>query len=210
MKTLKRSFVVGLLLSTLMILFANYRVNNTTSGQVFASVEEVPFNKVGLLLGTSKNLKSGKSNLFFDYRIDAAVALFKAGKIQNFVVSGDNSEENYNEPQDMKDALIERGIPAQNIYLDYAGFRTYDSVYRVKAIFGQSSFTIISQEFHNQRALYIANALGLDAIAFNAKNVETYGGFLTNLREKFARVKVLLDLLLKNEPKFLGEKVLIK
>ena len=149
-------------------------------------------------------------NQYFKYRIDAAEILFKAGKIERIVVSGDNSKKNYNEPEDMKNELIKRGISEDKIILDYAGFRTFDSIYRLKNIFGQNTFTIISQEFHNQRALYIANSLRLSAVGYNAKEVDAYNGFLTKLREKFARTKLILDLSINKKPKFLGEKVIIK
>ena len=149
-------------------------------------------------------------NLYFKYRIDATVSLFKSGKINFVLISGDNSSADYNEPEDMKQELMKRGIPAEKIVLDFAGFRTFDSVYRANEIFGQASFTIISQEFHNQRALYIANSLDLNAVAFNAKDVTDYNGFKTKIREKFARVKVLLDILFNKKPKFLGEKINIE
>ena len=209
-KILKKIILTGLILSLLLILFANYRVVKSTEDQLYAKTESVPFNKVGLLLGTSKFLKSGKMNLYFKYRIDATVSLFKSGKINFVLISGDNSSADYNEPEDMKQELMKRGIPAEKIVLDFAGFRTFDSVYRANEIFGQASFTIISQEFHNQRALYIANSLDLNAVAFNAKDVTDYNGFKTKIREKFARVKVLLDILFNKKPKFLGEKINIE
>lgn len=209
-KLLKWTMVLGLVLSMLFILFANYRINHTTANQIFTNTELIPHNKVGLLLGTSKYLKSGNSNLYFEYRITATESLFKSGKIENVVISGDNSRKDYNEPQDMKNELIKRGIPENKIYLDYAGFRTFDSVYRMKEIFGQTSFTIISQEFHNQRAIYIANQLQLNTVGFNSKDVDAYYGIKTKLREKLARTKVMLDLLFGKKPKFLGEKIMIE
>jgi SanA protein len=133
--------------------------------------------------------------------------LYEAGKIEYLVISGDNSREEYNEPQDMKDKLVKRGFPEEKIYLDYAGFRTYDSMIRMKEIFGQTSFTIISQEFHVERAVFIARHFDIDAIGYNAKDVESYGGFRTKLREKFARVKVFIDFLFRKKPKFLGDPV---
>jgi SanA protein len=195
-KILKWLLIVGIIFSVLCIWISNYKIIHTTDDQIYTDTELIPHNKVGLLLGTSKYLKSGKSNLFFEYRIQAAVALFKSGKIERVVISGDHSRTDYNEPQDMKEELLKRGIAENKIYLDYAGFRTFDSVYRMNEIFGQTSFTIISQEFHNQRALYIANHLQLKAVGFNSKDVDAYNGFKTKLREKFARVKVMLDLLL--------------
>ena len=126
------------------------------------------------------------------------------------IISGDNSKKEYNEPQMMKEDLVSSGIDSTIIYLDYAGFRTFDSVIRAREIFGQNSFTIISQRFHNERALFITNAEGMDAIAFNARDVSKRYGFKVQLREKFARVKVFIDYLLGIDPKFLGEKIKIE
>ena len=210
MKRLSRLILIVLLLMLGLVIFANVRINRRTSDRVYSDVKSIPFNKVGLLLGTSKYLKSGQVNQFFENRIVAAVELYKAGKIKKIVISGDNSRSDYNEPQDMKDELVKRGVKAGDIYLDYAGFRTYDSVYRMSAIFGQQSFTIISQEFHNRRAVYIASSLGLEAVGFNAAEVSAYNSFRTKVREKFARVKVLLDFAFGKKPKFLGEKISIQ
>jgi SanA protein len=143
-------------------------------------------------------------------RIRAAAELYHAGKIDYILISGDNRYDYYNEPQMMQDDLIELGVPKEKIFLDYAGFRTLDSVVRAKKVFGLKSFTVISQRFHNERALFIAQNHGLHAVGYNAKDVSKNYGFKTNLREKFARVKVVLDLMTGKEPKFLGEQIEIK
>ena len=132
------------------------------------------------------------------------MALYQAGKISYIVVSGDNSRKTYDEPTQMKADLVLGGVPEEVIFLDYAGFRTWDSVVRIKEIFSQDDFTIISQRFHNERAVYLARRYGLNAVAFNAKDV---GKFKTNFREKLARVKVFVDLLTNKKPRFLGEKI---
>jgi len=176
---------------------------------IFADVDQLPHNKVGLLLGTSKLLRSGAPNQYFKFRIDATIALFRAQKIDCVIISGDNSRAGYNEPLDMKLELMKAGISEGSIFLDYAGFRTFDSVVRANKIFGQTGFTVISQKFHNQRAVYIARQLQLDAVGFNARDVDAYSGFRTQVREKLARVKVFLDHMFENEPKFLGEPILI-
>ena len=126
------------------------------------------------------------------------------------MVSGDNSKKDYDEPSTIKNDLINKGVPANRIYLDYAGFRTLDSIIRSKKIFGQNSITIISQQFHNERAIYLANMNKIDAVGFNATDVNTYYGFKTIMREKFARVKMMIDLIFGKEAKFLGDKVEIK
>ncbi len=204
-------FIYISLFSILIILFySNFIINRKTNSFVFDDVNKIKKNKVALLLGTSKKLKSGQQNQYFQNRIIAAVELFNADKIEYIVISGDNSEKYYNEPLDMKNELLKRGVPENKIYLDYAGFRTYDSVIRMYKIFGQKEFTIISQEFHNRRAIYIANKMNLDAVGYNAQDVSKYYGFKTRVREYFARVKVIIDLIIKKEPKYLGEQILIK
>ncbi len=209
-RRIKWSILTGVVLVFAVIVCANYAVRHTAKAFIYQNIDSIPQNKAGLLLGTSKLLRSGLPNQYFQNRIQATVDLYKAGKIEVVVISGDNSREGYNEPEDMKSELMLRGIPEDKIYLDYAGFRTLDSVVRMEKIFGQKSFTIISQKFHNQRAIYIAHAKGLQAVGYNAEDVNAYSGFKTQLREKFARVKLFLDLWTGKNPKFLGESVIIQ
>ncbi len=201
-------FLIGIILIT--ILISNLIVEKSTNKKVFCSTSEIPYNKVGLLLGTSKNLSNGNINLYYQYRLEAACQLFNSGKIDFILVSGDNSTKYYNEPTTIKNDLIKMGIPSDKIFLDYAGFRTLDSVIRSKEIFGQENITIISQQFHNKRAIFIASRKGINAVGFNAKDVTKNYGFKTNFRERFARVKMMLDLISSKNPKFLGEKIEIK
>jgi len=209
-RRIKWSILIGAVLIFAVIVCANYAVRHTAKAFIYQNIDSIPQNKAGLLLGTSKLLRSGLPNQYFQNRIQATVDLYKAGKIEVVVISGDNSREGYNEPEDMKSELMQRGIPEDKIYLDYAGFRTLDSVVRMEKIFGQKSFTIISQKFHNQRAIYIAHAKGLQAVGYNAEDVNAYSGFKTQLRKKFARVKLFLDLWTGKNPKFLGEPVIIQ
>ena len=197
-------------ISVLFVWWANHKIETETKNFVSYDIQKLPNEKVGLLLGTSKILKSGWKNLYFFNRIDAAEQLYKSGKIKYILISGDNSTKDYSEPEDMQAELIKRGIPADKIVLDFAGFRTLDSVVRAKEIFGQNSFIIISQKFHNERAVFLAQHYGIKAYGFNAKDVNKYFGFKTKVREYFARAKVFVDFLLGVEPKFGGEKVEIK
>ena len=192
------------------ILICNFLIENNAKGKIFTDVNKIPENKVGVVLGTSKRTISGDVNLYFKYRINAAVELFMAGKIDFILVSGDNSEKYYNEPKDFRKELIKRGIPSTKIFLDYAGFRTLDSMVRLKEIFDQTKVTIISQEFHNERAIYLAESFNIEAIAFNAKSVSLNYGFKVKLREYLARTKVFIDLIFNVEPKFLGKKIIIE
>ena len=156
MKKIKWFLLLGLILISLVTWIANRSIEKVTKDLVYKDVNSIPKNKVGLLLGTSKYLRSGELNQYFENRIQATVDLYNAKKIEFIVISGDNRKMSYNEPQDMKRELLLRGIPEERIFLDYAGFRTYDSVIRMNKIFGQSNFTIISQDFHNRRAIFIA------------------------------------------------------
>jgi SanA protein len=194
----------------LSIVWSNYWIISSTKTQLYTDITKIPSRKVGLVLGASKQTSRGTSNLYFTFRIQAAYQLFKSHKVQYLLVSGDNHAKGYDEPSDMRDALLALGVPDSCIVLDYAGFRTLDSVVRCEEVFGEDSITIISQEFHNQRAVFIANKSRIYAIAFNAQEVNKNYSFRTRIREYFARVKCVLDIyILGTSPKFLGDKIKI-
>ncbi len=206
----KKVIIVGIVIiitMVIMLIIANGVIVSKSKNYLYDTIEALPENKVGLLLGTSKHNQNGNINAYYKYRIDAVIDLYKSGKIHVIIVSGDNSRKSYSEPDEMKQDLIKRGIPAEKIYLDYAGFRTLDSVVRIKKIFGQEKFTVISQRFHNERAIYIAQEHGLEAVGYDAQDVNVHYGLKTQVRERFARVKVFIDLLINKQPKFLGEPI---
>ena len=170
---------------------------------VYTRIEEVPPREYGLLLGTSRVVRGGFLNEYFYRRIRAAVRLYKAGKVKKIIVSGDNRRKGYNEPQDMKEALMAGGVPEKAILMDFAGFRTLDSVVRARNVFGVTTFTVISQKFHCERAVYLARAKELDAVGFAAEEVPARFRFKNAFREPLARVKAFLDLhLLRTKPHF--------
>lgn len=194
----------------LILLTVSERLFKLNKRLCYDDITELPENKTGLLLGTSKYMKDGSPNLFYKYRINAAVQLYKSGKIKYIIASGDNRKANYNEPKRMKADLIKEGVPENRIFADYAGFRTFDSVVRSKEVFGQNKITIISQRFHNLRAVFIAKHFGIDAVAYNAESVRNIDGVKIRFRELFARIKALLDIyVLNTKPKYLGEKIYI-
>lgn len=181
------------------IYICNQIVVNNAEGKVFSDIDSIKYNKVGLLLGTTPQARFDRiTNYFFIYRIDAAEELYKAGKIKQILISGDeNSLDGINEPECMRDSLVARGVPVSDIILDGKGYRTINSVVNANKVYGLKSFTIISQEFHNERALYQAEHFGLDVENIqgcNAKMPKSRRAFLTTIREYFARVKMFIDL----------------
>lgn len=208
-KIIFRSLLVLAVILVAVVFITDTWVSRSTRSQIYNDVQAVPHKKVGLLLGTSKMLKGGRINAYYQYRINAAVALYKAGKVDFLLVSGDNGRVAYDETSAMQADLIARGIPKEKIFMDYAGFRTLDSILRCREVFGETSITVISQPFHNERSIFIANHKGIKAVAFNAVDVHTAGGLRTQVREKFARVKMLLDLAFGKEAKFYGDKIKI-
>ncbi|MFN8356217.1 MAG: ElyC/SanA/YdcF family protein [Spirosomataceae bacterium] len=188
----------GFVLTILAILLCNWWVVYQTRDTNYFSIKNLPSNDVALVLGTSKSLPSGKENLFFKYRMEAAARLYLEGKVKYLILSGNNDSEYYNEPNDMKRYLLRMGIPSEAMMLDYAGFRTYDSILRCKEIFKQERFTIVSQGFHNSRALFLAKEYKLNAVAFAAQDAPQNYSFKTLVREYLARPRALLDVYLLN------------
>lgn len=199
--------IVVMLISILGLYYCYSTISNTAKPFIYDDIDKVPSGSIALVLGTSKSLRNGSPNPYFTYRINATKDLYHAGKLKGIVVSGDNRYTSYNEPKDMRKALKEAGIPDSIITSDYAGFRTLDSVIRMSKIFGQNKYIVVSQEFHNERAIYIARKHDIEAYGYNAKDLNRINlGYKTKVREIFARVKVFIDLLLGKEPYFLGEK----
>lgn len=205
------SVAVITLLATAFVICSNQAVIHAAQGRMYNDVSAIPANRVGVLLGTSPIGRSGRPNRFYVYRIEACVALYQAGKIERILVSGDNSRTTYDEPTRIKEDLMAAGIPDSVIYLDYAGFRTLDSMVRAKEVFGLNTFTIISQPFHNERALFITNRKGIDAIAYNAQDVQVKRWQIRmTVREWLARTKAVLDIHTGKQPYFLGEQIIIE
>lgn len=207
MKWLKRVVVYSLMLGILFFVFSNIWVVRSTRNSVLSAYDRLPDHRVGLVLGTSHKTTSGLPNQFFEKRMDTAAELYKIGKIDHFIVSGDNRSKFYNEPFEMRKALMSRGIPSSAITLDFAGLRTLDSVVRSKEIFGQDKIIIITQPFHSYRALFISTYYNMDAVAVVASEPELDISFKVRIREYFARTMAVLDLyVLKTAPRFLGKK----
>ena len=194
-------FVLAWGVSVLLIL-------GVTSGRVFGTDElaAVPAQRAGVVLGCGKTLPNGRDNLYYLRRIAAAAELYKAGKVGCFIVSGDNHVNGYDEPSDMKASLVAAGVPSERIVCDYAGFRTLDSVVRAKEVFGLGSFIVISQSDHVRRAVFLARGFGADAYGYAAEDVNGRYSIKTTIREQFAKIGAVFDVVIRRKPKFLGPK----
>ncbi len=207
---LPRGLLLVAALALAALLGAGTLVRRAALGRTYADAAAIPARKVGLVLGCVGRLPDGHRNVFFTHRMQAAAKLFHAGKVRFLLVSGDNHHCTYDETTEMKTELVSLGVPAERIQCDYAGFRTFDSVVRAKEVFGENQLTVISQQFHNERAIFIAQHQGLDLIGFNAQDVGSARGWLVRCREQLARVRTVLDVyLLRTRPHFLGPRIQI-
>lgn len=182
-------------------------VSAQTANQIYHDPAKLPDYNVGLVLGTSKYIAK-TLNPYYTYRMSAAVDLYNKHKVDVFLVSGDNAHRSYNEPRTMKRDLLKAGVAKNEIVLDYAGFRTLDSVVRAKEVFDTNRFVIITQQFHCERALFIANHYNINASCLAVKEPRRgMASFKIRVREVFARIKAMIDLfILHVQPKFLGPK----
>ena len=195
-KTRKRAFwalVTIMVVGLAVVAGCELAVCSAAKGRVYSDVDEIPHREVGLLLGTSPKGRRGGVNSFYYHRIDAAVALYEAGKVDRFIISGAKKGPDYDEPQAMREALVDRGVPDSILVLDGEGFHTIESIVRAKEVFGVDTLTIISQEFHNRRSLYMAKRNDMDAIAYNAANSTILRWrIIMFLRERTSRIKAVL------------------
>lgn len=211
----KRTFRIIALLSVLLfgasllfLWYTYYQIEIHSEPYIYQTTSELNQYDVGLVLGTSRYTRTGEENAYFTYRIDSAESLYRKDIIRKILVSGDNQFVSYNEPKAMQSALLERGIPEEDIVLDYAGFRTLDSVVRAEKVFGQSEYLVISQPFHVKRAVYIGRAYGISIRGYYADDVPLERGLRVQIREVLARAQAWVDVtILQRQPKFLGEQI---
>jgi SanA protein len=200
---------LSLLIVLSLLILADVYVGSFSKGRLYQKAEDVPYRRAAVVLGCNK-YAYGRLNLYYQHRIQAAVELWEAGKIDAILVSGDNSRKEYDEPGSMKADLVEKGIPAEYIALDYAGFRTLDSMIRAKEVFGLDEYIVVSQPFHCQRAIYLAGRKGQSVIGYAAVNPTGVLTIKVRLREVFARFAAVLDIIISRTTKFLGPRETIR
>lgn len=200
----------GLFLLWILFLFwINTSIISFSSSFIYKDVNQLPSVKVWLVLGARVKQSWAPSDILKD-RLDGAKEAYKIGKIQKIIVSGDNGTKTYDEPTNMQAYLVNAGIPEKDIYIDYAGFDTYDSIYRAREIFSVSQVIIFTQNFHLYRSLFIARSLWIEAYGFASDYHIYISERRNNLRESLARIKAWFDVKVWHaKPKFLGEKVII-
>ncbi|MCW5749082.1 MAG: YdcF family protein [Alphaproteobacteria bacterium] len=179
----------------LVLLACDWWIDEAAAPFVTDRIDKVPPAEVALVLGTAPYVAGQRRNLYFEYRLDAAAALHKAGKVKYLLVSGDNREREYNEPRAMRDGLIERGVPADAIYRDVAGIRTLDSVLRARDVFAQSRYIVVSQGFHSRRAVWLARAHGIEAFGFDARDVPFEAAPKVWLRQYASAARAVFDVI---------------
>lgn len=206
---LRKAISFFVLLLVLAVLTPNIVILKTSQPYIYNSPDNITAMPVAIVLGASVYPSGKMSDMLFD-RAQAGLNLYKTQKVTKILVSGDHGTKYYDEVAAVKKYLLANGVVEKDIFLDHAGFDTYDSMYRARNIFDLTSAVIVSQGFHLSRAVYIARELGIDAIGLSADS-HVYRGIIYNhIREIFSRVKAFGDVVLKAEPKFLGPKIPIQ
>ena len=204
-KVVKIVFRVSIIVVIAFVVINIYIINSTKS-QIFAIQDNVTARQTALLLG-ARVYDDGRLSHVMEDRALTAIQLYQSGKVDKILISGDHGTSGYDEVNTIKDYLINQNVPQENIFTDHAGFDTYDSIYRARDIFEVDSMIIVTQKFHLPRAVYIANSLGVKSIGVVADRREYRDKERNQIRESVARIKAFLNVILKAEPKFLGNKI---
>ena len=192
--------------STLFLIGINIYINNYSEKYIHQNLKDVPSSKVVLVLGASVYSDGQLSNILED-RVLAALELYVQGKVDKFILSGDHGTEYYDEVTNMKNYLVKKNVDSADLFLDHAGFNTYDSLYRAVSIFGADEMLIVTQEYHLPRAVYIARSLGINAFGYVADKREYLQMTKYKSREVLANVKAFLSVLFNSKPRYLGPRI---
>ena len=195
------------LLMSLLSWAAERRLESLAAAYISDDAARLPAVPVALVLGAAPIGPEGGPNRYFVYRLDAAAALYTAGKVKYLLVSGDNSRADYDEPTAMREGLIQRGVPAEAIYRDFAGFRTLDSILRAESVFGQTRMIIVSQRFHLSRAIFLAREQGIEAWGFEAQDVTRAYSLMTELRRYPSALRAYVDVWFDTPPRYTGARI---
>ena len=196
------SFIAILVILAIIVALCNISVDRNAEGRTFSNINDVPTMQTALLLGTNPKTRDGKRpSSFYLARINATAELYKHGKFRQLIISGDKRE-GYDEPQTMRHDLIERGVPDSIIMMDGQGYRTLLSLRNSKQYFGVHDMIIISQKWHNERSIFLADKMNIKAVGYNADDVRHPRAIWTHIRELLARVKLFIDLYVTHREDF--------
>ena len=196
------SSIAILVILAIIVALCNISVDRNAEGRTFSNINDVPTMQTALLLGTNPKTRDGKrSSSFYLARINATAELYKHGKFRQLIISGDKRE-GYDEPQTMRHDLIERGVPDSIIMMDGQGYRTLLSLRNSKQYFGVHDMIIISQKWHNERSIFLADKMNIKAVGYNADDVRHPRAIWTHIRELLARVKLFIDLYVTHREDF--------
>lgn len=196
------SSITILVILAIIVALCNISVDRNAEGRTFSNINDVPTMQTALLLGTNPKTRDGKRpSSFYLARINATAELYKHGKFRQLIISGDRRE-GYDEPQTMRHDLIERGVPDSIIMMDGQGYRTLLSLRNSKQYFGVHDMIIISQKWHNERSIFLADKMNIKAVGYNADDVRHPRAIWTHIRELLARVKLFIDLYVTHREDF--------
>lgn len=212
-KFILKRFVYFCFVSCFLILFfiflLNFLILKNSHGRIFFVDNENLENKQAALVLGARVWENGKMSDIFRDRVKVGLALYENEKVDKILVSGDHGRIDYDEVNAAKDFLLDAGVPDEDIFLDHAGFDTYDSLYRAKHIFQVKSLLIVTQNFHLPRAIFIGDSLDMDVFGVNADLQKYKGEKHRNFREKLACIKAFFNVVFKSKPKFMGEVLVI-
>ena len=203
-KHFKKLFYLSLI-GLVLVFGINFYVKSKTNFLIFYSENKIPKNKVVIIFGAGIN--GDKPSKYLKDRLDAGIKLFKAKKINKILLSGDNGSDAHDELTVMKIYCFKNGIDTTKIYIDYAGFDTYSTMFRAKNIFKIDKAILITQEYHLNRAIYIGNNLGIESIGFSANQGEYRNYNYVRFREYFSICKSVIDVIRNRDPHFLGTEI---
>ena len=205
MKKLLKKLIYLFIIGVIAIISINWYVKSSTSNLIYHTVNNLPKNEVGIIFGAGIN--GDQPSKYLKDRLDAGILLYKTHKIDKILLSGDNGRDEYDELTVMKTYCFNHGVDTTKIFIDYAGFDTYSTMYRASHIFKIKKATLISQEYHLNRAIYIGQKLGVKSIGFSANKGEYLGYQYATFREYGSISKSFFDVIRNREPRFLGNEI---
>ncbi len=206
-KIIKWIIIILVIIIILIVLSINLYVRLSTKNQIIENNDYANLKDMDCIVVLGAGIWGDKPSPMLEDRLLQAIELYNNNVSTKIIMSGDHGREEYDEVNTMKNFAIDKGIPSENIFMDHAGFSTYESIYRAKEIFEAKKVVIVTQKYHLYRALYIANQLGLEAYGIGADPRQYVGATYREIREILARNKDFLKCIFKPEPKFLGDTI---